>query len=119
MDTWGSGKYGAKRGNHWHKGTDYVVTPGASIIAPIDGKILREAKPYANTEYNGCVLVGKNMTLKMFYFTPFATKLGQQVKQGDTIGRAQDIAKKYGPDMKPHIHVEIIHMNADLFINEL
>jgi len=119
MDSLGSGKYGARRKNRYHKGVDYECLPGEYVFAPISGNISREAIPYANKEYSGCVIVGKLQTIKMFYFKFDKSLIGKQVAQGDIIGTAQDISKLHGSEMLPHIHVEIISIDPDLFINQL
>ena len=42
------------------------------------------------------------------YIQPLAALLpGTPVKAGDLIGHSQDISKKYGAPMKPHVHVEV------------
>lgn len=118
-DLQGSGKYGAPRSNHWHKGTDYICVPGNRIVAPISGIVNRIAKPYANSHYSGLVITGVSMCIKMFYLEPDVLLIGKKVLQGDSVGWAQDISKKYEQGMTPHIHLEITHINPDIFINEL
>ncbi len=67
LDKWGTGKYGASRGDKRHEGTDYVVSPGQDIVAPIEGIIIRKARPYRKGKYSGVLLEGKHMSIKMFY----------------------------------------------------
>ena len=120
MDSQGSGKYGAKRKSHWHKGVDYVGYPGENALAPITGTVIREAKPYANHSYSGCVITGVYSSVKLFYFKLDKSLIGKAVFQGDVIGVIQDIGDKSGNEgMLPHIHLEITHINPDIFINEL
>lgn len=114
QDKWGSGAYGEGRGARPHRGTDYIVIPGASVYAPINGIMVREAKPYVSSLYSGCVIRGENMEIKMFYFLPKPELIGTRVKEGDVIGVAQDIAAKY-PGMTPHIHLEISSINPEIF----
>jgi len=41
------------------------------------------------------------------------------VEAGEVIGTAQDISKKYGEGMLPHIHVEALSLDVSLFIDRL
>ena len=118
MDRQGSGKYGSRRKNRYHKGTDYVGKPGGFALSPISGKILREAKPYANEDYSGFVIVGATCSVKAFYFKLKRSLIGEYVKQGDPVGIIQDISKKPGNEgMIPHIHQELIGGDLDVFVN--
>ena len=114
-DSQGHGHYRAKRGKGRHKGTDYVCRPGQEIYAPISGKIKRIAKPYAKENFEGVVLENEFLTLKLFYFKPHSDLIGQLVLQGQPIGVAQDISKKY-LNMIPHIHVECEAIDVNLFV---
>ncbi len=79
-DNHGSGKYGASRGNRLHKGIDFICQPGQRIYSPIDGKIARIARPYADTKYSGCVIKSEDIEIKMFYFKPIESLIGTMVK---------------------------------------
>ena len=117
-DSGGSGDYGAKRGDRIHKGTDFLVVPGEKVFAPISGFVSRIAYPYTDTKaYSGLIIENSEIRVKMFYFLPFPTVIGQEVELGQEIGIAQDISKRYGGGMRPHIHLEIDHMNPMLLIN--
>lgn len=119
-DNKGSGKYGARRHNRFHKGVDYVCKPGQYVLAPISGTITREAKPYANSHFSGALIRGTDIAIKMFYFELTAGLIGNSVQQGDIIGIAQDISKHEGNEgMTPHIHVEVESMNVNILINQL
>jgi murein DD-endopeptidase MepM/ murein hydrolase activator NlpD len=116
-DKWGSGRYGASRGDRKHKGTDYICRPGQEIKSPINGKIVRESKPYPGS-FSGLLIKGNHLTIKMFYFMPFDALIGERVQKGQLIGTAQDISKKY-PGMIPHIHLEVISVDPELFTEYL
>ena len=119
-DSKGQGHYRAKRGSRRHKGADYVCTPGQDVPAPISATIVREAIPYADDDrYSGVVLQGEHMRLKMFYLSPDRSLIGKKVKAGQVIGTAQDISQKYSPAMMPHIHLEIVEMDPELFVDKL
>ena len=116
-DAMGHGGYGSKRGSRIHKGTDYLCDPGQDIVAPISGFVVRVAKPYANEKYSGVVMKNGAMQIKMFYFEPYSDLIGNSVQQGDFVGLAQDASEKHGPTMRPHVHLEIDHIDPDIFIN--
>jgi len=121
-DSQGSGEYKASRlgtdkwGNKkYHKGNDYLCVPGQDIVCPIYGaRIARIAKPYSGEHYSGLEIGNGNMTIHLYYIDPDKSLIGKNVHMGDTIGIAQDITKRYSPGMEPHIHLQIMDMDADL-----
>jgi murein DD-endopeptidase MepM/ murein hydrolase activator NlpD len=116
-DRAGDGHYGARRGAKTHKGVDYICIPEQPIKAPISGRIVREARPYATGDYSGVVIQNKHYAIKMFYLDPVRDLIGEDVEQGAVIGTAQDISKRYaGQGMTPHIHLEIDHVNPEIFV---
>lgn len=117
-DSEGDGSYCAPRGTRLHKGKDYEAIRGQSVFAPIDGKIERFARPYADDiNYSGLVIQGKHARIKMYYLTP-VVEVGSFVKASAVVGFAQDISEKYGSDMTPHIHLEFETINPELFEEE-
>lgn len=120
-DKFGLGRYGAPRGPHRHRGADYVCEPGQDIISPIAGVFVREANPYAlpsKYNYRGLLIESPFMTLEIFYVYPIAELLGHSVKQGQVIGTAQDISRKY-PGITPHVHLQIISIDPEIFTKML
>jgi hypothetical protein len=117
-DKWGRGEYGVTRGKKRHEGGDYTCDPGQDIIAPIDGIIVRVARPYRKGKYSGVLLQGKHMTLKLFYLKPDRSVIRASVRQGERIGTAQDISEKY-PGMTPHIHLRIVSMDPGVLTEML
>jgi murein DD-endopeptidase MepM/ murein hydrolase activator NlpD len=110
-DKHGQGYFGASRGNRKHNGIDLLIEPGQRIVSPIDGKVIRDAYPYAgDLKWSGCLIKGKGMEVKMFYMRLLKGIIGSQVKQGQEIGWAQNIAHKYA-GMLPHVHLEIKMMS--------
>ena len=119
-DAWGRGHYGASRDhNRRHKGVDYLCEPGQQIRAPVSGRIVRKARPYAKSDYSGVLIQGEAVALKIFYFEPDVNLIGCHVEAGQVIGIAQDISKKYGEDMLSHIHIEAVSLDVSLFIDRL
>jgi len=116
-DEWGSGEFGAPRGqDKLHDGTDFICTPGQSIFSPISGLLVREARPYANSNYSGVLLHNDNIDVMIFYLIPDTVLVGKWCVKGHVIGVAQDISEKY-PNMIPHVHLRIVKFNPKLLLN--
>jgi len=116
QDVHGSGDYLAGRGGRVHRGRDYKCDPGQAVVAPIGGRVVRESRPYNVGEYSGVVIRNQKMAIKMWYFKPYPCVIGRDVCQGQQIGHAQDISKKY-PGMIPHVHLEIDHLDPELLMD--
>lgn len=116
LDKYGSGAYGAGRGNRIHRGADYLCVSGQDVVSPISGTVIRIARPYRKKGYSGLLIRSPIIEIKLFYFKPLTRIVGTNVKAGDTIGIAQDISKKY-PKMIPHIHLQIDSISPELLIN--
>lgn len=105
-DSSGLGTFGALRSNHIHNGLDIKVSEGELIKAPFDliysftGLVYPDDKNYLATEYKT-----KNGTFRVMYMKPYTDK--KTFKQGEVIGVAQSIKKKWGGNMQDHIHVEV------------
>lgn len=118
VDNYGSGAWGAGRGNRKHLGVDYICVPSQQIYAPIAGKIVREARPYASDDYSGCLIEGEHMHVKIFYMTVADNLIGRFVEQGQAIGFAQDITLKY-PGITPHVHLQVESIDPAIFTEML
>ena len=116
-DAWGDGRYGARRKRndgttYAHKGVDFTCVPKQNVVAPITAVYKRIAYPYADSrEYAGALFEAEWCEYKMFYYRP-TIEPGQIVEASCTVGKAQDISKRYGPDCKmvPHVHFEIVRV---------
>lgn len=108
QDKWGSGEFGAPRGNHTHNGIDYCVEPEMQILSPAAGKITKHGYPYADDLSFRYVQItdkdGKNH--RVFYCEPILP-IGRIVKKDTVIGFSQDLTERY-PGITPHIHYEIM-----------
>ncbi len=107
-DRWGSGAFGAPRGERTHRGIDLVVTPGETVYSPIDGEVVREACPYEDDPgLSGLLIQGTGrwagFEVKMFYLKG---SWGRPVEAGAPLGEAQDLKARY-PGITPHVHLEI------------
>jgi murein DD-endopeptidase MepM/ murein hydrolase activator NlpD len=108
-DSGGDGHFGTSRnrdtGKGTHEGVDISAKLNQKVYAPIDGKIVRIAKPYADdSRFSGLLMEGLNgEEIKIFYINPL--KVGENINRGELIGTAQSISKKYNT-VTDHIHVE-------------
>jgi murein DD-endopeptidase MepM/ murein hydrolase activator NlpD len=107
-DDWGSGAFGAPRGERTHRGIDIAAAPGEPVLSPCDGEVVREAAPYDDDpHYSGLLLHGRGdwegCAIKLFYLTGPHEGF---VQAGEVIGHAQDIAARY-PGITGHIHIEV------------
>lgn len=117
VDAWGAGTWGASRtssgrkgkeGKHNHYALDFAVWPGSLILSPVAGTVTKLGYPYADDLYFRYVEItegGENLRHRFFYVGP-TVGLGDRVVQGQSIGFAQSLLKRY-PDITPHIHYEI------------
>lgn len=111
-DEAGSGGFGAPRGNRFHDGIDWLCVPGDDVQAPCDCRIMRIIYPYGDDlSYRGAVLEGKlsgKVFVIMFYVDVKDEMVGKILKQGDVIGKAQDVTARYpNQGMKPHVHMSV------------
>lgn len=82
-----------------------MAEPGELIVAPTDGEVIREARPYANDHrYSGVLFRGSDgVDFKIFYVTGWCMMC---LTEGAQLGTAQDLRKKY-PGITNHVHVEV------------
>ena len=110
VDDWGSGAFGASRGNRPHLGLDLVVLPGESVYAPFDMEVQRISNPYTNSPYTGIAFRSTTDTTvfngRLWYFTPQSDIVGNNVRKGEVIGTAQDLGLKY-PGITNHVHLQL------------
>ena len=113
-DNWGSGYFGAPRGNRPHLGIDLIYSPDEEIRAPFDLTINRVSYPYAASPYSGIAFTTTinniNYDGRMWYMFPDLVSIGQSVKRGQVIGVAQQINEKY-PGMINHVHLQLEKLN--------
>lgn len=121
-DPAGSGHYNAPRGSRRHKGMDWAIEPGATVLSPVEGTVGRIGHAYSDDLAWRIVdiLDPGEYRHRIFYVTPLVEQ-GDYVEHGQPIGEAQDITRRY-PDqgMMSHVHYEIIgpdgrHMNPERY----
>lgn len=107
-DRQGDGAFLARRGHRRHRGTDFFCEPGQAVFAPFDGTVDRKVIAYADDHrFTGLTIKRKHLLCMLLYLTPLDEIVGKFVKRGDVVGTAQDIRKRYGNSMQPHIHCEV------------
>jgi hypothetical protein len=118
-DKAGSGLFAAPRGARTHLGEDRLCVPGQEVLSPISGRVTRVVRAYADdARWTGVEIVGEQYICKLLYVEPGPGIVGQQVLQGDVIGKAQDITVRYhGQGMLPHVHMEI-NINPSLYVRD-
>src|SRR5262245_40323099 len=106
---YGSGQFKTSRdrGTREHKGLDVLATAGESVMSPIDGEILREARPYKNSPLEGLEIRGvgpyAGFEVKLFYVKGLRSG---PCLAGEVIGNADDLSVRY-PGMPNHVHMEV------------
>lgn len=110
-DLFGRGHFGAPRGVRLHNGVDFNIEANSHVYSPVFGKVVRIAAPYKSDDrFKGLVIEGlgryEGYQIKLFYVDPRKKIVGRTVKQGETIGTAQDLTIKY-PSITNHVHFEI------------
>ncbi|XP_029383045.1 leukocyte cell-derived chemotaxin-2-like [Echeneis naucrates] len=107
-DMWGSGHYGASRGDRIHKGVDIRCEDGDDVFAPFDVTVDRKLKVYSHNRYaaidEGMELWGEGLCFKLFYVRPDQTS--GSVKKGERIGTMLPMQTVY-PGITSHIHVQM------------
>ena len=117
-DHFGSGEYGAGRGNRTHKGLDIISNTGDKVFSPMYGEITRTFHPYSDKcrFLKGVEIVGdgeySDYKMKLMYVDlDNNVNIGDTVNKGDVIATQQDLLKCYPPrngkSMTNHIHFEV------------
>ena len=115
-DRYGSGAYAATRTTagkpRLHGGIDFVAEPGQLVVAPMAGRVAREARPYGQrvTPCNTGVWIEsderESTLVKLFYCRPLPDIIGQWVEAGDTVATAVSLQDIYN-GITDHVHAEV------------
>lgn len=89
----------------WHQGIDLAQSGNVSIRAAAQGKVLRagELGTYGNVVIIQHTIKGKRMDTTYAHLKAIHVRVGQSVKQGQTIGLMGNTGRSYGQ----HLHFEI------------
>lgn len=105
-DSFGSGAFGASRGDREHNGIDLVAREHEHIAATITGEVTKLGYPYADDlSYRYVQITKGGYNFRIFYINP-TVEVGQQVGRGTSIGVVQNLNKRY-KGITNHIHLEI------------
>ncbi len=109
-DKWGSGAFGASRGDHTHNGVDIETYEGQQILSPITGIVTKIGRPYAEEEkaYLQYVEVSNAGYKFRFFYVQSVVKVGDKIKLGTVLGVSQGLDKFY-PGITQHMHLEIMN----------
>ncbi|NDV90291.1 peptidoglycan DD-metalloendopeptidase family protein [Alteromonas sp. 345S023] len=93
-----------------HRGTDYVAAVGTPIMAAGDGKVIKSGYD----KYNGhhvFIQHGEKYTTKYLHFKKRAVKVGDTVKQGQTVGYLGSTGMVTGAHLHYEFLVDGVHRN--------
>lgn len=106
-DEWGSGAFGAPRGDRKHNGIDFIAEADTDVFSHISGMVTKIGYPYGDDlsfRYVEVMHIG-GLRHRWFYLKPLVS-VGQEVTQGEILGTTQDLGDRY-PGITPHFHYEI------------
>uniref|UniRef100_A0A665VKK5 Myeloid protein 1-like n=1 Tax=Echeneis naucrates TaxID=173247 RepID=A0A665VKK5_ECHNA len=107
-DMWGSGHYGASRGDRIHKGVDIRCEDGDDVLAPFDvtleGALSVFTDPKMAAINSGINLRGKGLCFKLFAVRP--DRNFGLVRKGERIGTMLPMQTVF-PGITSHIHVQM------------
>lgn len=108
-DEAGDGRFGARRdgGTRSHLGLDFIADVGGLVFAPVDGVTGDAGICYRDDPSYSYVRIHTDWAeVRVLYVAP-SLPAGTWVEAGQVIGRAQNVAARYGPPMTNHVHLEV------------
>ena len=121
-DAHGLGYFGAPRKKiengrvkrYRHRGRDYVCIPGQEVYIPFTAIPIRRKNPCEG--YHGVIFRGRGIVGTLFYVQIEDSIINVELKEGDVIGFAEDMSKKYA-GVIPHVHFQIDKIDPELLIS--
>lgn len=116
-DKWGSGRFGAPRGNRRHNGVDPCISPGDPVCSLTYGTVTKIGWPYSAAKYpERSHLRYVQVTLdgndfRYMYCKPLVAQ-GDKVAPGDALGVALSL-QPFFPGITDHYHFEIIGPDSE------
>ena len=103
VDIFGSGDFGAPRGDRVHTGTDFRCV----VVAPVAGEVTKIGYPYSDDLSYRYVQItdSDGYDVRCFYVDP-SVQVGDRVVVGTEIGTMQSLQGRY-PGIIDHVHVEV------------
>ena len=114
-DKKGKGHFRAPRTNTagFHKGTDYISTPGQNVRAVISGRVSKHGWPYGDRPSIRLIDIENSSGYRVRHFYVSlkpGLSVGDTISAGDVIGTAQSLTVfSEFEGMTEHVHVEIYH----------
>lgn len=112
-DGWGSGWYGAPRGEREHSGIDFLAEAGGIIYSPVSGMVTKHGICYSRSDYNYIQITdNKGNHVRLFYVEPMVV-IGTFIEKGAPTGILENLQVRYHKDdthgrpIPNHCHVEI------------
>ncbi len=93
-----------------HRGTDYAAAVGTPVMAAGDGKVVRAGYDRFNGNHV-FIQHGEKYTTKYLHFKKNAVKVGDVVKQGQTVGYLGSTGMVTGPHLHYEFLVDGVHRN--------
>jgi hypothetical protein len=109
-DDWGSGEFGAPRGQRKHAGLDFVCAPGELVLSPCRGVITDIGYCYADTPYYRLLRIHEGSCIVGLLYVKPLVGMNEAVGPGTPVGVAQNIKKRYttiDKQMVNHVHLEV------------
>lgn len=107
-DKYGSGNFGAPRGNHPHNGVDYICPPDSQVQSPVDGIVTKLGYPYGDDlSFRYVEITDKQQRKHRFFYVEPSVLEGWHIAVNDIIGMSQSLQKRY-PEITDHIHYEVM-----------
>ena len=109
QDEYGSGEFGAPRGNHTHRGIDFAAAYGSELLSSVFGEVTKLGYPYADDlTFRYVEITDENSLRHRFFYVSPLVEVGEDVFVGGIIGKVQDIAGRYSDKhMINHFHYEV------------
>lgn len=116
------GSFGYKRKFDVHTGIDFYVEEGTEVLSMTDGKVIgiyqftgsKVGSPWwLDTD---CVLIENDEEIILYgEITPNNLKVGQEIKQGEVIGKVTKVLPKNKGRPQSMLHLELHSKNSTLF----
>ncbi|OIN68382.1 peptidase M23 [Exiguobacterium sp. KRL4] len=117
----GMGTASGGNGYAYHNGIDLAGPVNSPIVASANGTVIQASSggPYGNHVYLSHSIGGKTYTTVYAHMNALNVKAGQQVKQGQQIGKLGSTGNSTGPHLHFEIHDGGYQYNANGRTNEL
>jgi peptidoglycan LD-endopeptidase LytH len=114
-DKYGSGRFGAPRGDYIHRGVDLAAAVGSKVLALSDGTVSKIGYCYRDDLSFRYVELAtgwvRGTTKERYFYLDPEVEVGQEIEHGDVLGTVQSLEERY-PGITPHFHFEVHVMGA-------